>query len=327
MSLTTVSSRTSRSYVSRPRHGTHSMGFVDVAYPMVAGLALRVVLDAATLHSVRLSGTLIGLWEGVILLHYLRRCKSADPAYLGYAVRVLVDFGFTESVFRLVVVLLWTTVGMVLADVAPAVWTETGLNRQWDRFRRDLSRSMRILLSQGPRAMASRSSTESTPSPASTPPIGPRRPPKRPVPGTFPGAEWSETETRPSTVVEEDEDDDLYSNEGAYEDTDMPSVFLSRPSHGTRPSTVVEADEEDDDDDLTTDDEAAYAGTDMRSVFPSQPSHVTIVPIIVPSSQASSEPDEDANTFALTTPPLSPVSYRPHIPDPTSRPTSASDIA
>ncbi|KAJ7680620.1 hypothetical protein DFH06DRAFT_972807, partial [Mycena polygramma] len=78
---------------------------------MVAGLALRVVIDAATFHSVRLGGTLIGLWEGILLLHYKRRCKSADPAYLGYAARVLVDFYFTESLFKLGVVLLWTTMG------------------------------------------------------------------------------------------------------------------------------------------------------------------------------------------------------------------------
>ncbi|KAJ7267553.1 hypothetical protein B0H12DRAFT_1004580, partial [Mycena haematopus] len=78
---------------------------------MVAGLALRVIIDAATLHNVKLSGTLIGLWEGVVLLYYIKNRKPSEPVYLAYAIRILVDFSVTESLFRLVVVLLWTTVG------------------------------------------------------------------------------------------------------------------------------------------------------------------------------------------------------------------------
>jgi hypothetical protein len=241
------------------------MGFTDVVYPMLAGLALRIVIDAATFHSVKLGGTLVGLWEGVVLLHYVKRAKSPDPAYLGYAARLLVDFYFTESVFRLVVVLLWTTVGMVVADVAPAVWTETGLKREWSRFGREVSR---ILLSRGSTSRASQVGDEDT---DATPVIPIRtRPIKRPVPGTFPGAEWSETETRPGTVVEEEEDED----EEDYEDSD----------------------------------DEPFEEADIP-VFPSQPSHLTIVPTIIPSSSEPSEPDEDSNTFSLTTPPQSPVSY------------------
>ncbi|KAF8199831.1 hypothetical protein K438DRAFT_1583112, partial [Mycena galopus ATCC 62051] len=78
---------------------------------MVAGLALRVIIDAATFENVKLSGTLIGLWEGVTLLYYVKNRKPSEPVYLAYAIRVLVDFFVTESLFKLVVVLLWTTMG------------------------------------------------------------------------------------------------------------------------------------------------------------------------------------------------------------------------
>lgn len=279
------------------------MGFTDLFSSMVTGLALRIVIDAATFHDVKLSGTLIGLFEGVVLIFYLKNRKASEPAYLAYAVRVLVDFWVTESIFKLVVVLLWTTMGMVLADVAPAVWTETGLKRQWSRFRRDLSRSARILLTRGPTAMASETATSTVT--ASSTPVVRTRPVKRPVPGTFPGAEWSETETRSGTVVEEEEEQ--YDDDEGYEDDEEEEAF--------------EEDEEDE----------AYGEIDMP-VFPAHPSHVTIVPTIVPQASGPSEPDdsntsilsyypialttpprasepsepEDSNTFTLTTPPQSP---------------------
>jgi hypothetical protein len=46
---------------------------MDGVYSIVAGLVLRIVVDAATFHNVKLSGTLIGLWEGVVLLHYVNK--------------------------------------------------------------------------------------------------------------------------------------------------------------------------------------------------------------------------------------------------------------
>ncbi|KAJ7723564.1 hypothetical protein B0H16DRAFT_1333988, partial [Mycena metata] len=88
------------------------MGYIDGFLTLVSGLALRVVIDAATFHSVKLSGSLIGLWEGVVLLHYVKKGASfPDPPYLLCGIRVLVDFIVTEDIFKLVVVLLWTTMG------------------------------------------------------------------------------------------------------------------------------------------------------------------------------------------------------------------------
>ncbi|KAJ7665232.1 hypothetical protein DFH06DRAFT_909558, partial [Mycena polygramma] len=84
---------------------------MDGVYSIVAGLVLRVVVDAATFHNVKLSGTLIGLWEGVVLLHYVNKAPSSSDPYLAYCVRLFVDFLVTESIFKLVIVLLWSTMG------------------------------------------------------------------------------------------------------------------------------------------------------------------------------------------------------------------------
>ncbi|KAJ7914866.1 hypothetical protein B0H13DRAFT_2001424 [Mycena leptocephala] len=216
--MSIVSGSTIPGYVLRYR--SHAM---DGIYSIVAGLVLRVVVDAATFHNVKLSGTLIGLWEGVVLLHYVNKAPSSSDPYLAYG-----------SIFKLVIVLLWSTMGMVLADVAPAVWVDTGLKRQWSRVRRDLYRSARMFSKRRTTVrfvttptIASVSSVGSTTTvPASTTappessiiqsPTTPVAPVHRPivirrrssVPGTFPGAELSETDTDAGTLDEYDEDED-----------------------------------------------------------------------------------------------------------------------
>ncbi|KAL0058276.1 hypothetical protein AAF712_015064 [Marasmius tenuissimus] len=51
---------------------------------------------------------------------------------------MFVDFMWTENVGRLLLVILWTGMGMILADVAPGIWYETGMKRSWRRVRRKL---------------------------------------------------------------------------------------------------------------------------------------------------------------------------------------------
>ncbi|KAJ7750306.1 hypothetical protein B0H16DRAFT_1266466, partial [Mycena metata] len=84
---------------------------MDGVYSIAAGLVLRLVVDAATFHNIKLSGTLVGLWEGVVLLHYLNKAPGSTDPYLAYGVRLFVDFLVTESLFKLVIVLLWSTMG------------------------------------------------------------------------------------------------------------------------------------------------------------------------------------------------------------------------
>lgn len=118
---------------------------MDSIFAIGFGLGLRFVVDAVSHHDFKLTGTLVGLWEGIILLHFLKKMpKSTDP-YVAYAVRLFVDFLCTESVARLVLVLIWTGMGMVLADITPALWDDVGLNRIWRRFRRDIYTISRMI--------------------------------------------------------------------------------------------------------------------------------------------------------------------------------------
>jgi len=111
---------------------------MDSIFAIGFGLGLRFVVDTVSHHDFKLTGTLVGLWEGVILLHFLKKMpKSSDP-FIAYGVRLFIDFLFTESVARMVLVLIWTALGMVLADITPAIWDDVGLKRIWKHFRRDI---------------------------------------------------------------------------------------------------------------------------------------------------------------------------------------------
>ncbi|KDR75044.1 hypothetical protein GALMADRAFT_248899 [Galerina marginata CBS 339.88] len=195
---------------------------MDSIFAITFGLGLRFVVDFVSRHDFKLTGTLVGLWEGVILLHFLKKApKSSDP-YIAYGVRLFIDFLFTESVGRLVLVLIWTALGMVLADITPAIWDDVGLNRTWRHFRRDLytisrmiptvaffppPRTVRFSPSREPSTIIapdepsvvsppSAITSEQTPVTSVDPPptSTARTGPRRPVPGYFP-AEFSDTET------------------------------------------------------------------------------------------------------------------------------------
>ncbi|KIJ68132.1 hypothetical protein HYDPIDRAFT_47921, partial [Hydnomerulius pinastri MD-312] len=82
------------------------------------GLALRVVVDAATDNDNRVGGgsstiscVLVGLWEGVVLNHFVQKMPRSFDPYIGLGFRVFVDFLFTQSISRMALVALWTVVG------------------------------------------------------------------------------------------------------------------------------------------------------------------------------------------------------------------------
>ena len=197
------------------------------------GLVLRIVVNVATdnddrvggafhlpsfnvTHLIPTSGVLVGLWEGVVLNHFVRRMPRSFDPYLGFGFRVFVDFLFTQSLSRLALVVLWAVVSMLLADVAPNVWRDSGLRhlyRQVCKDVRHVKRSVphirikndlpRVRLFNKSRSASSSSSVRSdraapsrsqAPSPAPSP--GPARRPGPSPPGTFPDVSgWSETGT------------------------------------------------------------------------------------------------------------------------------------
>ncbi|KAG6900775.1 hypothetical protein C0993_002199 [Termitomyces sp. T159_Od127] len=182
--------------------------FMDHILAIVAGLGVRIIIDLVGYENHRLTGSLVGLWEGVIVQHFIKKSpKSLDP-YIAYGVRVFIDFLFTESLIRLVLTFLFTGMGIILADIAPRVWADTGLRRFWRHFRRDLyilihsapsvpyfdrPRTVRFSPSQAPSII-----TSMPPSPslitATTQAYKTPAPRKRPVPGSFPDY-VSETDT------------------------------------------------------------------------------------------------------------------------------------
>ncbi|KAG0707078.1 hypothetical protein DFH29DRAFT_771990, partial [Suillus ampliporus] len=87
---------------------------MEIILSIGAGVALRVVLNIATGNDHKLIGILIGLWEGVVLSHFLskrtRSSRSKDP-YLALATRTAIDFYLSQSLSRFALTCAWTMVG------------------------------------------------------------------------------------------------------------------------------------------------------------------------------------------------------------------------
>ncbi|KAG6874494.1 hypothetical protein C0995_010404 [Termitomyces sp. Mi166 len=182
--------------------------FIDHILAIVAGLCLRIVIDVVGYEDHKLTGSLVGLWEGVVAQHFIKKSPRSFDPYVAYAVRIFIDFLFTESLIRLVLTFLFTGMGIVFADIAPRVWVDTGLRRFWRHLRRDLyilvdsvpsipyfarPRTVRFSPSQAPSVVTS---VPPSPSVITITTQAPRvpAPRKRPVPGSFPDY-VSETDT------------------------------------------------------------------------------------------------------------------------------------
>lgn len=212
-----------------------------------AGVALRVVLDVATgkdhkliglsiavfvflsisnLSSMR-PGILIGLWEGVVLSHFLSkhtrsrsRSRSKDP-YLALATRMAIDIYLSYSISRFALTCAWTLVGLLLADVAPRIWRDTGLKSVYKALRREVRaimkaiprwkvkndlRAPRISIKYPVRSLFTRASPSSVVSSTrAAPPASPSQQihKRRMPPGTYPGRPaLSETSSELSRVRE-----------------------------------------------------------------------------------------------------------------------------
>ena len=170
-------------------------------------------------------GVLVGLWEGVVLNHFVRRMPRSFDPYLGFGFRIFVDFLFTQSLSRLALVALWSLVGMLLADIAPTVWRDSGLRHLYRQVRKDVRHVKRAvpririkndlpsvrLFATKSRSTSSSSASGSVRSdraaparsPAPSPAPTPARRPGRSPPGTFPDVSgWSETNTDVSSLRE-----------------------------------------------------------------------------------------------------------------------------
>ncbi|KAH6906311.1 hypothetical protein BKA70DRAFT_1105518, partial [Coprinopsis sp. MPI-PUGE-AT-0042] len=68
-------------------------------------------IDSASRSSLRLTSALVGVWEGVVTLHFLKKMPNSFDPYIAYGVRLFIDLIVTESLERLVVVVIWTVLG------------------------------------------------------------------------------------------------------------------------------------------------------------------------------------------------------------------------
>lgn len=137
---------------------------MDSLIAIGAGLGLRALIDSVAHQTVQATA-LVGLWEGIVLNHFLGKFPSSLDPYLAFAFRLFVDFFFTESLTRMTIIVLWTVLGMLLADVAIQMSLDSRFRRLGRRVKRALS-----LSSSGsyPRSTSSRVRFLETPGSSST---------------------------------------------------------------------------------------------------------------------------------------------------------------
>jgi hypothetical protein len=265
------SPRVPRDFIVAPERSSRSSAghvslvsrIMDSVYAIGLGLGLRLLLDSFSDLDVRVGGTLVGLWEGVVLYHFMNRWPSSPDPFIGLMTRLSIDYLITESFERFTVVLLWTGIGAVISDIAPTVWRNSGLERQFRYVRRDLRR-IGFDLPSFPVASAGSSRTrvhERTLSTTSSTVTDSRvaataeeetvvvphsfRPPRPRPPGAFPGT-WSDdgstilpipppnilrTPPRPFSTIDQ---------ESMYEDEPLGPVVPDYPN-GKSPPYVAQA--------------------------------------------------------------------------------------
>ncbi|SJL00531.1 uncharacterized protein ARMOST_03844 [Armillaria ostoyae] len=318
---------------------------MDSIFAIGAGTALRFVVDTVARNNLKLTGSIIGLWEGIVLLHFLQKMPYSFDPYVGYAVRLFIDFLVTESITRLLLVVVWTGLGIVLADIAPSIWHETGMRRAWHRLRRELflltrsvptltpftkprivrfspSRTASIISS----AVGSRAPSVLTTTPTISQPsldIAPApRAPKRPVPGFFPG-EVSETETQ-SSISASSRASPPASVSVPIHDTDTESMVSGQ---GTSRDFTFPSMPPRDNDDLYA---SSSSSDTTEQMDPTTLDPTADLPEIVVADEESNTPKQDPTVFPPTpedspydppqeerviTPPASEVPVIPDLPE------------
>ena len=170
---------------------------MDSIFAISLGFALRLVVDAASYHNNRIGSSLIGLWEGAVLYHFIEKWPTSVDPYVGLGFRLLVDFLFTESLIRIAIILLWTVLGFIISDVTPAFWYDKNLHRFYRRTRRFIRdfdwNSLKIPL---PAAAISRVRFYEAPSfgPPESTSLAPSSQRRHSVPGNFPGYSSASTD-------------------------------------------------------------------------------------------------------------------------------------
>lgn len=139
---------------------------------------MRAIVDSVA-HETYRASVIVGIWEGVVLNHFLAKYPTSVDPYVAFAFRLVVDYIYTQSMSRMVIILLWTGLGMLLSDVAVEMSVDRRIRRFWRRFVRQ-SRSSRVRFEP-----ANTAGTRNTAARVPPPPASAIRPTTHPVPGQF----------------------------------------------------------------------------------------------------------------------------------------------
>ena len=151
---------------------------MDNLIAVALGLGIRAVIDSVAHESYQASA-IVGIWEGVVLNHFLTKFPNSVDPYVAFGFRLFIDYLYTHSMFRQFVILLWTGLGMLLSNVALDMSADRRFRRLWRRFF-PRSRSSRVRFHSTSSAGSRRTSAR-----LPSPPPPPVRPATRPVPGQF----------------------------------------------------------------------------------------------------------------------------------------------
>jgi hypothetical protein len=96
---------------------------IDSLLTIVAGLGFRIFMESISRHDFRLTSALVGLWEGFVVHHYSWDKPSYWDPFIACAFRLFVDFLITRSHLRMILVILWTGIGLAVSEVVAASLT------------------------------------------------------------------------------------------------------------------------------------------------------------------------------------------------------------
>lgn len=80
------------------------------------GFGMRLVVNNLSPYHPRVQSTILGVWEGVVLHHFIRKMPSSFDPSVAYGVRIFADLVYTKNVVRMALVVLWSAVAFLISD-------------------------------------------------------------------------------------------------------------------------------------------------------------------------------------------------------------------
>ena len=90
---------------------------MDIFFTIVTGLGFRVFVDSVSREDFRLAASLVGLWEGFVIHHFLSTKEPSLDHLIACAFRLCIDFVLTRNFMKLLIVVIWTCFSMVLSEI------------------------------------------------------------------------------------------------------------------------------------------------------------------------------------------------------------------